>query len=164
MYTLLHVKYPLILSGFNKTLIKYHTSWKKSVYCEPRCSMRTDRQRKGRTDGHFANAPNKQGSDIILKASCELYSNQNYDSSHTQFQETEYAFYSNLQNPSHLLCILLSPTGPSVVLWGYPLFSCNKPKGSSQDILVKNKTKKRVRIQTQLECLTEITCKIRVGW
>jgi len=53
MYIDLQVKFPLVLSGFNKTwifsphfqkLIRYKLSW-KSVQWEPSCSMRTDGQK-----------------------------------------------------------------------------------------------------------------------
>jgi len=56
MCSVIQVKYPLLLSEFNKTIIfsavfrkiLNHQISLKSVQREPSCSMRTD----GRTDGH----------------------------------------------------------------------------------------------------------------
>jgi hypothetical protein len=56
----LHVKYPLLLSDFNETwifwtdvrkILKYQILW-KSVQWERSCSMRIERQKERRPDGH----------------------------------------------------------------------------------------------------------------
>lgn len=90
--------------------------------------------------------------------------NQDFSYSRTVFRETEYKFYCNCHSPNHFLYILWVPEAVSMVLWGYLLFNRNKPSQFSQ-VMVKKKCRSvKGCIQIQLECLAEITFKIRSGW